>query len=140
MLLTLAKTAIETFVDAKNANLALAINIRTSQTLEQSFLHVLCRCAITYAFTNSTTAGCLAFLFPETTGEKLSGVNFINILSSHFCMKFVQSQTVSREKLFKLLMKLTPESIEDALNQGKNYNKNLCGCRKRNPSAKLSNK
>ena len=50
----------------------------------------------------ATTAGCLAFLFPETTGEKL------------------------------------PETIEDALKLGKNYNKNLCGCRKRNPSAKFS--
>jgi len=42
----------------------------------------------------ATLAGFLAFLFPETTGEKL------------------------------------PETIEDALNLGKNYQKNLCGCRK----------
>ncbi len=48
--------------------------------------------------TIATLAGCLAFLFPETNGEKL------------------------------------PESIEDALNLGKNSDRNLCGCKKRQSS------
>jgi len=95
-------------VDAKNANLALAINIRTSQTLEQSFLHVLCRCAITYAFTNSTTAGCLAFLFPETTGEKLSGVNFINILSSHFLYEVCSKPNCKQRKTVQTFDEIDP--------------------------------